>query len=101
MALFFLGEMEIFAGIFFLIFIGVYNTFGNFAPVYQVGTGCLLDGMKQRTLLIPFLIFNFYFYMWYTSRGFADAIWDRITLRQATWQKTARFRAKGEERTIL
>ncbi|MDR3348382.1 MAG: glycosyltransferase [Acidaminococcales bacterium] len=96
MVLFFLGEMEIFAGVFFLVFIGVYNTFGNFAPFYQVGTGCLLDGMKQRTLLIPFLLFNFYFYMWYTSRGFADALLDRITLRRTTWQKTARFRAKTE-----
>jgi cellulose synthase/poly-beta-1,6-N-acetylglucosamine synthase-like glycosyltransferase len=97
MALFFLGEMEIFAGVFFLIFIGVYNTFGNFAPFYQVGTGCLLDGMKQRTLLIPFLLFNFYFYMWYTSRGFADALLDRLTRRRTIWQKTARFRAKTEE----
>ena len=101
MTLFFLGEMEIFAGIFFLIFIGVYNTFGNFAPFYQVGTGCLLDGMKQRTLLIPFLLFNFYFYMWYTTRGFADALLDRLTMRKTLWQKTVRFRAKTEEQKFL
>ena len=29
LVLFFLGKMEIFAGIFFLVFIGAYNTFGN------------------------------------------------------------------------
>lgn len=95
-ALFFLGEMEIFSGIFFLVFIGAYNSFGNFAPFYQVGTGCLLDGMKQRTHLLPYLIFNFFFYMWYITRGFVDALVDLVTRRRATWQKTARYRGNSQ-----
>ena len=98
--LFFLGDMEIFAGIFFLVFIGVYNTFGNFAPFYQVGTACLLDGMRQRILLLPHLIFSFYFYMWYISRGFFDAVLDRVLRRRAKWEKTARFRSEDIEKDL-
>lgn len=90
--LFFLGEMELFSGIFFLVFIGAYNSFGNFAPFYQVGTGCLLDGMKQRIYMLPYLIFNFFFYMWYITRGFVDAVVDIVTSRKVTWNKTARYR---------
>lgn len=95
LALFFLGEMEIVAGMLFLVFIGAYNTFGNFAPFYQVGTACLLDGAPQRILLLPFLIFNFYFNVWYISRGFADSLVDTITMRKTKWQKTERFRQKS------
>ncbi|MFA5073046.1 MAG: glycosyltransferase [Nitrospirota bacterium] len=90
--LFFWGDMSIFAGIFFLIFIGAYNTFGNFAPFYQVGTACLLDGVSRRILLLPFLIFNFFFNMWYISKGFFDACIDKLINRKAVWQKTERFR---------
>ena len=97
LALFFLGEMEIFAGIFFLVFIGAYNTFGNFAPFYQVGTGCLLDGAVHRVLLLPLLLFNFFFNMWYISRGFFDAILDTLTHRKTHWQKTERFRTSSSK----
>ena len=92
LALFFLGEMQIFSGIFFLLFIGAYNTFGNFAPFFQVGTACLLDGTRQRILLLPFLVFNFFFYMWFISRGFVDAVIDMLISRKAQWHKTDRFR---------
>ena len=91
-ALFFLGAMPIFSGIYFLIFIGAYNTYGNFAPFYQVGTACLLDGSRQRILLLPFLIFNFFFYLWYISKGFIEAFIDLLISRKTHWHKTARFR---------
>ncbi|MGO9954277.1 MAG: hypothetical protein ACLPN1_18990, partial [Dissulfurispiraceae bacterium] len=58
----------------------------------QVGTGCLLDGAVQRVLLLPFLLFNFFFNMWYISKGFFDAILDTLTQRKTHWQKTERFR---------
>lgn len=90
--LFLLGEMQIFAGLLFLIYIGAYNTFGNAAPFYQVGAGCLLDGMSQRLLFLPYLIFNYFFYLWYTSRGFFASVIDVITSRKVRWVKTERFR---------
>jgi len=97
LVLFFLGEMEIFSGIFFLVFIGAYNTFGNFAPFYQVGTACILDGAIHRILLLPFLIFNFLFNMWYISKGFFAAVIDTVTRRKAGWHKTERFRQAGSK----
>ena len=92
LALFFLGEMHIIAGLIAFIFVGAYNTFGNFAPFYQIGIGSLLDGATGRILLLPFLIFNFFFNTWYMSRGFVDAIIDLTTGRIAPWQKTIRYR---------
>lgn len=100
LALFFLGNIEIFSGIFFLLFLGAYNTFGNFAPFYQVGTACLLDGTPQRILLLPFLIFNFFFNMWHIALGFLDALIDVATMRKTKWHKTERFRREGAERAV-
>lgn len=90
-ALFFLGEMDLFAGWWVLLFIGAYTSFGNFAPFFEIGTSLVLDGIKGEALMLPLLIFNFYFYMWNISRGFLDAVGDILTGRQAQWVKTARF----------
>lgn len=92
LALFFLGEMHIIAGVIVFVFVGAYNTFGNFAPFYQIGIGSMLDGATGRILLLPFLIFNFFFNTWYMSRGFFDAVIDIVTGRIAPWQKTVRYR---------
>lgn len=94
-ALFFLGEMKLFAGWWVLLFIGVYTSFGNFAPFYQIGTALVLDGIKGEVLLLPLLMFNFYFYMWNISRGFVDAMADIITKRKVKWAKTVRFTDGG------
>lgn len=91
LALFFLGEMDLFAGWWVLLFIGIYTSFGNFAPFYQIGMALVLDGIKGEILLLPLLLFNFYFYMWNISRGFVDAVADIITRRKVKWAKTARF----------
>lgn len=95
--LFFLGEMDIFAGWWVLLFIGVYCSFGNFAPFYEIGTGLMLDGVKGETILLPLIMFNFYFYMWNISLGFLDAIADIITKRKVSWAKTKRF-AKADNK---
>jgi len=92
LALFFLGEMQIMAGVFAVIFIGAYNTFGNFAPFYQIGIAALLDGASKSFLLLPILIFNYFFNTWYITIGFFEALIDRVTGRRAMWLKTKRFR---------
>lgn len=97
-ALFFLGEMDLFAGWWVLFFIGAYTSFGNFAPFFEIGTSLVLDGIKGEVILLPLLIFNFYFYMWNISRGFLDAAGDILTGRQAQWVKTVRFnRAESKD----
>ena len=89
--LFFMGKMEIFAGWWAILFMGIYNTWGNFAPFYEIGSGAFLDGMEKEILALPQLCFSFYFYMWYISLGFFDAVIDIITRRNVKWAKTKRF----------
>ena len=93
--LFFLGEMQILGSSFF-IFLSAYNTFGNFAPFYKIGLGALLDGATYRIFLLPLLLFNFFFNMWYSSLGFFDSVLDLITRRDPVWHKTERFRNGGD-----
>ena len=95
MGLFFLGEMDIIDGWWVLLFIGAYNTFGNFAPFFEVGTANILDASRQRMFLLPYLSFNFYFYLWFITQGFFESVVDVLTKRKANWQKTVRFRRGG------
>ena len=90
-ALFFMGYMDIFAGWWVLLFVGGYCSFGNFAPFYEIGVALVLDGIARESLIMPLMMFNFYYYMWYISRGFFDAVLDLFTKRKVTWAKTARF----------
>ncbi|MEM4368269.1 MAG: glycosyltransferase family 2 protein, partial [Candidatus Anstonellales archaeon] len=90
--LFFFGEMEIFPSFLALSFIMAYNSFGNFAPFFQIGVAGFLDGVSQRLRLLPLFYFVFLFNLWYTSMGFIDALTDMITRRRAEWHKTERFR---------
>lgn len=101
--LFFLGRMDILAGWGVLLFLGVYNTWGNFAPFFEIGAGAFLDGMDDELLALPNLCFSFYFYMWYISLGFIDAIVDRVTHRSVKWNKTVRFNKEqkaGKEQKV-
>lgn len=91
LGLFFLGEMDLFSGWWVLIFLGVYCSFGNFAPFYEIGSALILDGVQGEVLLLPLIMFNFYFYMWNISLGFLDSVADIITRRKVKWAKTARF----------
>lgn len=100
LALFFLGEMQILHGVVALLFVGAYNTFGNFAPFYQIGVGALLDGATRRVLLLPMLIFNYFFNILYVTIGWLEAVTDAISGRQAAWSKTKRFRKKGGNETL-
>lgn len=92
--LFFLGEMNLFSGWWVLLFLAIYCSFGNFAPFFEIGTALFLDGIPGEAFLLPLLLFNFYYYMWYISLGFLDAIADVITRRRVRWAKTARFTGK-------
>jgi cellulose synthase/poly-beta-1,6-N-acetylglucosamine synthase-like glycosyltransferase len=91
-ALFFLGEINLLAGVLPILLTVTCNTFGNFAPFYQIGIASFLDGSQERIRLLPFLIFNFLFSLWYTTQGFFDAVFDVISARQVKWHKTKRFR---------
>jgi len=94
LVLFFTGEMNLLSGWWVLLSVAIYCSFGNFAPFFEIGTALFMDGIKGEALLLPLLLFNFYFYMWNISLGFIDAVIDILTGRQAKWAKTARFTKK-------
>lgn len=92
--LFFCGEMNLISGWWVMLSVAIYCSFGNFAPFFEIGTALFMDGIKGEALLLPLLLFNFYFYMWNISLGFLDAVADVLTGRQVKWAKTARFTQK-------
>ena len=94
LALFFLGRMDIFGGWWVLLFLGIYNAFGNFAPFFEIGAALIIDGQPGEALLLPLMMFNFFFYMWNISLGFFDAVVDIVTGRGVKWDKTIRFAVK-------
>jgi cellulose synthase/poly-beta-1,6-N-acetylglucosamine synthase-like glycosyltransferase len=94
-ALFFLGEMEIYHSLVIFILVAGYNAFGNFAPFYQIGTAYLLDGVTYRICLLPFLLFYFLLNLWNTGLGLTDALADSVSRRERKWAKTRRFRERS------
>ena len=91
--LFFLGEMQIFESVLVFLYVAAFNSFGNFAPFYQIGTASLLDGITHRIRLLPFLMFYFVLNIWTITTGFFLAITDRVRNNQEApnWDKTQRF----------
>lgn len=94
--LFYLGEMELLSVWILIVFLGAYNSFGNFAPFYEIAAALMMDGGRQDVMLMPLISFNFYFYTWNITLGFFDNLGDIITRRQARWDKTARFVGRGQ-----
>ncbi|MFN3995105.1 MAG: glycosyltransferase [bacterium] len=90
--LFFLGEMEILSIFWILLAILAYNSYGNFAPFFQIGISAMIDGYQQRIRLLPFFYFIFLFNLWYTSLGFIDALKSILLRKSLKWDKTERFR---------
>jgi cellulose synthase/poly-beta-1,6-N-acetylglucosamine synthase-like glycosyltransferase len=90
--LFFLGELHFFLITQFAVFMMAYYGFGNFAPFYQICVASILDGDTKKVRLIPFMAFKFIFSMFYSTKGFIQAVVDYCSSRIVTWEKTSRFR---------
>jgi cellulose synthase/poly-beta-1,6-N-acetylglucosamine synthase-like glycosyltransferase len=92
--LFFAQEMNIIAGWWVLLFIGAYNSFGNFAPFYEIATGLMMDGNYRDIKKLPLMAFMFYFYLWNISLGFLDSLVDLVLFRKVKWDKTERLKTE-------
>ena len=90
--LLYFGEMSIFTGWWQLIFIGIYSGFGNFAPFYEIANGLIIDGRTKELFLLPLLLINFFFYIFYISIGFFKSITDLILSKNVHWDKTEHFK---------
>jgi cellulose synthase/poly-beta-1,6-N-acetylglucosamine synthase-like glycosyltransferase len=89
-ALFFLGRMVLVPSLLMILFVATYNSFGNFAPFFQIGSATLLDGTTHRIRLLPMLMFYFLLNIWNVTIGFFQAIGDLLGTREPTWDKTDR-----------
>jgi cellulose synthase/poly-beta-1,6-N-acetylglucosamine synthase-like glycosyltransferase len=96
--LFYMGAIPVVPGIIFAFFVVAYNAFGNFAPVFEVGAAELLDGARERLLLLPYLFYLFLFNSWAVTTGAIDALGDFIKDRKANWDKTKRAGAANATR---
>ncbi|MEN3015671.1 MAG: glycosyltransferase [bacterium] len=90
--LFFLGDMVLFASSLFLLMIFAYNSYGNFAPFFQIATAAFLDNRIYSVRILPLFYFIFVFNIFYATLGFIDSIFDLISKRKVYWDKTERFR---------
>ena len=91
LVLFLEGAIPIGPSLFLSLFVVLYGAFGNFAPFFQIGVAGLIDGMRERMHLLPFLFLLFIYNSLAVSCGIADALVDTVRKRSPQWDKTARF----------
>jgi cellulose synthase/poly-beta-1,6-N-acetylglucosamine synthase-like glycosyltransferase len=92
LVLFLTGSIPVWGAIVLSFCVVAYNAFGNFAPFYQVASAGLLDGMRERLHLLPFMFFMYLYNTWADSTGLMDAAVDALGSRMPEWEKTQRFR---------
>jgi hypothetical protein len=71
-----------------------YNTFGNFASFFEIGSSVILDGAHRRVRLLPLNIANFVFSTATVSTALGKYYTNRLRGREPgeRWIKTQRFR---------
>jgi cellulose synthase/poly-beta-1,6-N-acetylglucosamine synthase-like glycosyltransferase len=88
--LFYMGAIPVIPGIIFAFMVVSFNSFGNFAPVFEVGAAEILDGGRERLYLLPCLLYMFLFNSWAVTAGGIDAFGDWVKSRRPKWDKTQR-----------
>lgn len=96
--LFFIGDIVLIGGFLFLLAVFAYNTYGNFAPFFQIGIAAFLDMRAYSVRLLPLFYFTFVFNLLFSSLGFIDSVLDLLTNRKVIWHKTERFRNNKEKK---
>jgi cellulose synthase/poly-beta-1,6-N-acetylglucosamine synthase-like glycosyltransferase len=89
--LFFSGQIPVVPTIVFSFFVVSYSAFGNFGPAFEIAAAELLDGARERLLLLPYLFVLFLFNGWAVTAGAMDALGDIIKERRATWDRTQKI----------
>ena len=76
-----------------------FNAVGNFASFFEIGGSVILDGARQRVLLLPLIIGNFAFSTATVSLALAKFYSGRLLGRHLSWHKTERTRnGNGREK---
>ena len=69
-----------------------FNSVGNFASFFEIGTATLLDGSRDRVLLLPLNVLNFALSVVVVTEGLVAFAASRAFRRRRVWHKTERFR---------
>ena len=91
MFLFFIGDASVFGEWIAIILLGMSSSLENFTPFFEIGTATFVDGIEEDVLALPYLCISFYFYMWYISLGYVDAIIDKMINRNNVKDKATKF----------
>jgi cellulose synthase/poly-beta-1,6-N-acetylglucosamine synthase-like glycosyltransferase len=91
--LFFSGSMNVLTAFLLLFAIVAFNSIGNFASFFQIGTAALLDGSAERVRLLPLNVLNFALSIAVVTEALISHSARRILGRHTAWQKTERFRS--------
>lgn len=89
--LFFAGQIPVVPLVAFSFFVVSYSAFGNFGPAFEIAAAELLDGARERLLLLPYLFALFLFNGWAVTAGAMDAFGDFIKGRRAKWDRTQKI----------
>lgn len=73
---------------------------GNFAPYFQIATGCASDGQPSAFRAAPLLFLSSFISLLASAAGLAQLVRDRLLGLRPRWDKTVRFRAPGSEGAV-
>lgn len=87
--LFFAGQMGLTAGFLIIASVVCYNTVGNFASLFEIGTAVLLDGKSERASLLTFNLLAFAVSALAVTAALPTHAWQTIVRKRAAeWDKT-------------
>lgn len=78
-----------------------YAGFGNAAAFFEMGTAIRLDGKASRIKMIPLIAVGYSVSAFIIFQGMTSLFMDKLLKRQATWDKTVRFRKDGHNSNAI
>ena len=90
--LFFTGALSVLNAFLLTFGIMAFNSVGNFASFFQIGTAVLLDGSAERVRLLPLNVLNFALSIFVVTAALITHGARCMLGRRTAWQKTGRFR---------
>lgn len=72
-----------------------YAALGGFSAFMQMVYAVLVDGHRQRILLLPWQMFNFVASLPTITAALGDVVLDRLLRKELVWHKTVRYRKES------
>ncbi len=79
-------------GLFLMLAVVSYGTFGNAAAFYEIAAALRLDGERDKIKGVPLILIGFFVSTYAATAGFFAAIGDMLRPGRVHWHKTPRYR---------